>query len=97
MGRALPMAEIRITQISAQISNWSAKRLELEVNAALLVEYFNSSIMAFEPLIEKWPLCLTLQVIPYTFNALMLTYMSYFSNPIIPSLLWELNPKECSI
>lgn len=62
MGRALPMAEIRITQLSAQISNWSAKCLELETNLVLLVEYFNSSIMAFEPLIEKWPLCLTMKV-----------------------------------
>jgi hypothetical protein len=62
MGRALPIAEIRITQISAQLSNWSAKKFELETNLVLLVEYFNSSIMAFEPLIEKWPIGFTLKV-----------------------------------
>ena len=56
------MAEVRLTQISAQLSNWSAKRLELETNMVLLVEYFNSSIMSFEPLVEKWPVGFTLKV-----------------------------------
>ncbi len=62
MGRALPIAEIRLTQIAGHASNWSQKKLDLQASMILGVEYFNSGIMSFEPLIEKWPFTITLKV-----------------------------------
>lgn len=56
------MAEIRLTQIEAHLSNWSKKQLQLEASMTLIAEYFNSSYMSFEPLIEKWPFTINMRV-----------------------------------
>ncbi|GAM18638.1 hypothetical protein SAMD00019534_018130 [Acytostelium subglobosum LB1] len=49
----LPIAELYIKELGAKVTNWSSN-MELTTSIALKSDYFNESIMKFEPFIEDW-------------------------------------------
>jgi hypothetical protein len=66
MGRNIPISEIKGTQLVAKMVSKKLKgktpEVTLDLNTNLVVEYFNSGIMAFEPLIETWTFSLFIKV-----------------------------------
>lgn len=63
MGRNIPIAEVKVTQIICNVTEYAASAVKsVDTAFVLVVEYFNSGLMSFEPLIEKWIVSVILKV-----------------------------------
>ncbi|GAM28695.1 hypothetical protein SAMD00019534_118710, partial [Acytostelium subglobosum LB1] len=49
----LPIAELYLSGLQAKITNWSTE-MELKTSVTFKADYFNESLMKFEPFIEDW-------------------------------------------
>eukprot|EP01114_Cavostelium_apophysatum_P004048 TRINITY_DN1418_c0_g1_i1.p1 TRINITY_DN1418_c0_g1~~TRINITY_DN1418_c0_g1_i1.p1 ORF type:complete len:3212 (-),score=1062.70 TRINITY_DN1418_c0_g1_i1:26-9661(-) len=52
-GRYIPLTELRISEISATVSNWSSNMVA-DAGVTITADYFNQAIVQYEPLIEYW-------------------------------------------
>lgn len=52
-GRNIPLIETFVSDIQAEVKNWSST-MDAKASLSLAANYFNNSIVEFEPLLEDW-------------------------------------------